>query len=138
MYSYVCMYVCICLSICLSVCMSVCVSVYSCCSHLERMASVKRFVSLQFLNFRESVGHLGWEISPMQGRYLYKHRINANIHASSWIPTHDPSVRECEDILCLTPRGHCDRQYETTGNIILYVFMFVIFYRRLKNKRLRT
>jgi hypothetical protein len=42
----------------------------SCCSHLEHRASVKRFVSLQFLNLRESVGLLGQGISPSQGSYL--------------------------------------------------------------------
>jgi hypothetical protein len=31
---------------------------------------VKRFVSLQFLDLRESVGLLGRGISPSQGRYL--------------------------------------------------------------------
>jgi hypothetical protein len=44
--------------------------VYSCCSHFEPKASVKRFVSLQFLNLRHSVGLLGRVISPSQGRYL--------------------------------------------------------------------
>jgi hypothetical protein len=33
---------------------------YYCCSQLEHKASVKRFVSLQFLNLRQSVGLLGW------------------------------------------------------------------------------
>jgi hypothetical protein len=36
-------------------------------------------------------------ISPSEGRYLlkeqHKHRINLDIHASSGIRTHDPSVR---------------------------------------------
>jgi hypothetical protein len=31
-----------------------------------------------------------------------------DIHASSGIRTHDPSVREDEDISCLRPHGHCD------------------------------
>jgi hypothetical protein len=44
--------------------------VYSCCSHLDHRASVKRFVSLQFLNLRHSVGLLELVISPSQGRYL--------------------------------------------------------------------
>jgi hypothetical protein len=44
--------------------------VYSCCSHLEHRASVKRFVSLQFLNLGHSVGLLERVISPSQGRYL--------------------------------------------------------------------
>jgi hypothetical protein len=76
---------------------------------LEHRASVKRFVSLQFLNLRQSVGLLGREISPTQGHYLHKHRINANIHALSGIQTHDPSVRASEDSSCLRPRGPCDR-----------------------------
>jgi hypothetical protein len=44
--------------------------VYSCSSHLERRTSVKRFVSLQFLNLRHSVGLLGRVVSPSEGRYL--------------------------------------------------------------------
>jgi hypothetical protein len=44
--------------------------VYSCCSHLEHRASLKRFVSLKFLNLRHSVGLLGRVINPSQGRYL--------------------------------------------------------------------
>jgi hypothetical protein len=44
--------------------------VHSRCSHLEHGASVKRFISLQFLNLRHSVGLLGLVISPSQGRYL--------------------------------------------------------------------
>jgi hypothetical protein len=37
---------------------------------MEYRASVKRFVSLLFLNLRPAVGLLGREISPSQGRYL--------------------------------------------------------------------
>jgi hypothetical protein len=33
------------------------------------------------------------------------------IYASSWIGTHDPSVREHEDCSRLKPRGHCDRPF---------------------------
>jgi hypothetical protein len=43
---------------------------YSCCSHLEHRTSVKCFVSLQFLNLRQTVELLGRGISPSQGRYL--------------------------------------------------------------------
>jgi hypothetical protein len=53
---------------------------YSCCSHLEHRASVKRFVSLNFLNFRQSVGLLERVISPSQGRYLHTNRIYAGKH----------------------------------------------------------
>jgi hypothetical protein len=44
--------------------------VYSCCSYLEHNASVKRVVSLQYLNLRHSVSLLGRVISPSQSRYL--------------------------------------------------------------------
>jgi hypothetical protein len=46
--------------------------VYSCCSNLEHRSSVKRFVSLQFLNLRHSVELLRRVISPSQGRYVTK------------------------------------------------------------------
>jgi hypothetical protein len=82
----------------------------SCCSLLEHWAFVKRFVSLQFLNLRHSVGLLGPVISPSQGRYLKQ--IQIDIHASNGIRNHDPSVRVSEDSSCLRPRGHCDRQVE--------------------------
>jgi hypothetical protein len=67
--------------------------VYSCYPHLEHRASVKRFISLQFLNLRHSVGPLGRVISPSQGLYL----TNTDIHTLSGIRTHDPSVRASED-----------------------------------------
>jgi hypothetical protein len=44
--------------------------------NLERRASMKRFVSLQFLNLRQSVGLLGRRISPTQGHHLQVHRRN--------------------------------------------------------------
>jgi hypothetical protein len=59
-------------------------------------------VLLQFLNPRTVS-------SSSQGRYLDKHRINADIHAMSGIQTHDPSVRAGEDSSCLRLRGHCNR-----------------------------
>jgi hypothetical protein len=43
---------------------------FFCWSHLEHRASVNRFLSLQFLNLRQSAGLLGRGISPSQGRYL--------------------------------------------------------------------
>jgi hypothetical protein len=42
--------------------------VYSGCLHLEHRVSAKRFVFLQFLNLKYSVGLLGRVISPSQGR----------------------------------------------------------------------
>jgi hypothetical protein len=43
---------------------------HSCCSHSEHRISVKRFVSLQFLNLTQSVGLRGRRISPSQGLYI--------------------------------------------------------------------
>jgi hypothetical protein len=66
-----------------SISLSVYLSIYPCCSHLEKRASVKHFVSLQFLNLRQSVRFLGRVISLTQGRYLHRAtqtRINADKH----------------------------------------------------------
>jgi hypothetical protein len=60
-------------------------------------------------------------ISPSQSRYLHRatqtqnNRRQTDIHTSSGIRTHDPSVRAGEDISCLRPRGHCDRHVQTLG-----------------------
>jgi hypothetical protein len=74
---------------------------------------VKRFVSLQFLNFIQSVGLLARGMSPSQGRYVTQ----TDIHASSGIRTHDLSVRAGEDIrtpvLCI--RMWCEG---VAGNLV--------------------
>jgi hypothetical protein len=58
--------------------LSLSLSLFPIASILEHRASVKRFVSLQFLN-PKTVGRTPWTvISPSQGRYLYKHRINTD------------------------------------------------------------
>jgi hypothetical protein len=51
---------------------SIYLSIYSCCSHLGHTASLKRFVSLQFLNLRQSAGIPRQGIRPTQGRYVYR------------------------------------------------------------------
>jgi hypothetical protein len=62
----------------------------------------------------QTVGLLGWGISPSQGRYLHtgqhRHRINGHtdIHALSGIRTDDPNVRASEDSSCLTPLCYCE------------------------------
>jgi hypothetical protein len=67
------------------------------------------------------------EGSPSQRLYLHtgqqKQIIKAQryIHASSGIPTHDPSVRESEDSLCFRPRGHCDGSYIFTLSVTLHI-----------------
>jgi hypothetical protein len=69
---------------------------YSCCSHLEHRASGKRFVSLQFLNLRHSVGLLGRGISPSQGRYLTQtqnERTQTSVSRVRFEPTIPPFER---------------------------------------------
>jgi hypothetical protein len=93
--------------------------------------------------FTQTVGLLGWVISPSQGRYLHtgwhKHRINVHtdIHALSWIRTHDPSVQASEE--CLRPRGHSDWlvQYIWTGFLsnIRTNSKLKVFKSELKNGR---
>jgi hypothetical protein len=61
-------------------------SIYSCCSHLEHRASVKRFVSLQFLNLRQSVGLLGRRITPNQGCYLHRTTQTQDKHRQTTTP----------------------------------------------------
>jgi hypothetical protein len=91
------------------------ISIYPCCSHLERRVSVKRFVSLNFLNLK-TVGMSPWTGDQPVARPLptqdNTHTINANSQALSGIRTHDPSGRAGEDISCLRPRGHCDRPFK--------------------------
>jgi hypothetical protein len=53
--------------------LSISIYLYSYCSHLEHRASVKRFVSLQFLNPRQSVGLLGWGSAHWKATH-YLHR----------------------------------------------------------------
>jgi hypothetical protein len=66
-------------------------------------ASMKLPVSLQLLDFGQSVGFLGRVISSSQGRYLYAntekrtHNTNTKHHALSEIRTHGPGVRANED-----------------------------------------
>jgi hypothetical protein len=89
---------------------STCIYFYSCCSLLKRKASVKRFVSLQFLNPRQSIGRTGREISRSQGRYLHRttqaenKRRQTSIH---WVGF-EPTVRMFERAKEFhRPRGHC-------------------------------
>jgi hypothetical protein len=58
---------------------------YSCCSHLEHRASAKRFVSLQFLNLRQSVGLLGRGINQSQGPYLTQTRNKRKQTSIPWV-----------------------------------------------------
>jgi hypothetical protein len=72
-------------------------------------ASVKRFVSLQFLN-PKTVGKSPWVEDQSVARPLPTHGLNADIiHVLSGIRTRDPSVRVSEDSSCLRPRNLCGR-----------------------------
>jgi hypothetical protein len=89
-----------------------------------------------------TVGRTPWTgDQPVQGRYLYteqhKHRINADIHASSGIRTHDPSVRADEECSGLRPRGHCDtvgtmeHNYKMdfkVSSIYIYIYIYTHLY----------
>jgi hypothetical protein len=73
---------------------------------LEQRASVKRFVSLQFLNLRESVGLLRLRVSQSQGRYLTQ----TDIHALSGFRTHISVVKRAKTFHAL------DRAATVVGN----------------------
>jgi hypothetical protein len=80
----------------------------------------------------QSVGLLGWEISPSQGRYLHteqhKHRINhTDIHASSGIRTHTPSVLAGEDSSCHRSRDHCEGRLRP-NTLSIYVITLTAAY----------
>jgi hypothetical protein len=60
---------------------------------------VKRFLSLQFLNFRQSVGLLGLVISPTQGRYLTQTQNKSKHLFPEWDSNPRSSVRASEDSL---------------------------------------
>jgi hypothetical protein len=75
-----------------------------CYSHSEHGASMKRFVSLQFLNIRHLVGSASRKATTYTGQH--KHRKNSNIHTLSEIRTHEPRVRASEDQVA-TVIGNC-------------------------------
>jgi hypothetical protein len=60
----------------------------------------------QFLNLY-TVGRTPW--TGDQPVATHTEKSHSDIHASSGIRTHDPSVRAGEDSLCLRRRGRCDR-----------------------------
>jgi hypothetical protein len=74
---------------------------------------------LQFRNHFYTDGRTPWETDQPVTRSLPTHRINAHtdIYTLSGIWTHNPRVRASEDISCLRPCSHCDRQYR----VCLYV-----------------
>jgi hypothetical protein len=64
----------------------------------------------QFLNPRHSwFNSLDGSSAHRKVASYTQNNTDTDIHASSGIRTHDPSVRAGEDSSCLRPRGHCDR-----------------------------
>jgi hypothetical protein len=82
---------------------------------LEHRASVKRFLSLHFLN-PKTVGRTPWTGDQPVARPLptqdstNTEQRKTVIHALSGIRTYDPSVRASEDSSCFRPRGQCERR----------------------------
>jgi hypothetical protein len=92
---------------------------YSCCSHLEHRASVKRLVSLQFL--RQLVRLLGQGISPSQGRYLTQTQNKHKQISMSWVGFEPmiPVFERTETFRALD-RDHHDRQNEIGSSIFKF------------------
>jgi hypothetical protein len=85
----------------------------SCCSHLDHRASVKRFVSLQFLNLRQSVRLLGQGISPSLGRYIIQIRDKRRHPCLEW--DSKPRSQCSSEGSCLILRDHCDGHSHLTN-----------------------
>jgi hypothetical protein len=95
----------------LSLYLSIYLSIYFYGSHLEYRVSLKHFVSLQFLNLRQTVGLLGRGISLTQGRYLRRTTPTQNKRRKTymyWVGV-EHMIPVFEDISCLRPLGHGDR-----------------------------
>jgi hypothetical protein len=72
---------------------------------------VKSFVSPQFLNLRQLVEHFGRGDDPVTRPLPIQDNTNTeqmltDIHASSGIRAHDPSVQAGEDSSCFRSSGH--------------------------------
>jgi hypothetical protein len=123
----------------------------SCCSLLEHRASVKLFVSLQFLDHFTG-GRTPWTSDQLVARPLPKHRTiqtqnkhihTPNIHALCGIRTHDPGFRASEDNSCLRPLGYRDRQVHACteyrhalGFRYKKVLLYLYFFRNRKLLRI--
>jgi hypothetical protein len=124
------------LSVCLSIYLSIYLSIHpstrpsihlsicscSCSSRLEQRGSMNRFDSLQLLNFRQSVGLLWREISPLQGSYLHRTVQTQNKRKHSCLklglePT-IPVFERAKTFHVLRLHGHCDRPYTYTQQVI--------------------
>jgi hypothetical protein len=84
----------------------------------------------QFLDlFTQSVGLLGWGISPSQGRYLHtgQHKHKKNVYRHPYLKWDSNPRFQCS---CLRPSGHCDRlvvEPEHLNNLIVRQFIYLRF-----------
>jgi hypothetical protein len=91
-------------------------------SYLWLYSPCELWTLFQFLNLY-TVGRTPWtEDQPRRKAATYtqdntnRELTHTDIHASSWIRTHDVSVRAGEDGSCLRPPSHCDRENQLLGN----------------------
>jgi hypothetical protein len=77
-----------------------------------------------------SVGLLARGISPSQGRYLRTEETRKEIHGSSGIRTHDPSLWTAQDSLSVRSRGPCERSFPHTrpGRFLADIFPFLSYH----------
>jgi hypothetical protein len=88
--------------------------------------------------FTQSVELRGLGISPSQGHYRHtghhnSEKTHTDMHGSSGIQTHDPSVWGGEDSSYLRPRGYCARSSKHLSIIILKISKQVYKFRIKKN-----
>jgi hypothetical protein len=90
----------------------------------------------KYRSYRQLVRLLGRVISPVARALSTQDNTNAeetwtDIHASSEIRTHDPSVWVWEDISCLRPRGHhrylCDRNLIFRYLLNIFIYTYIAF-----------
>jgi hypothetical protein len=78
-----------------------------------------------------AVGMTPWAGTQPFARPLAAHRtaqtqwMHRDIHASSGIRTHDPSVWAGEDSSCLRPPGHCDRLHHVCSTLKCPCFLVI-------------
>jgi hypothetical protein len=79
-----------------------------------------------FLIHTQSVGLLGREINPPQGRYLHvEQHPHTDIHASSGIPTHDPMFERAKTVHALDRAATVisSKCYSLTQNALKLCFL---------------
>jgi hypothetical protein len=88
---------------------------------MEHRTPVKRFVSLQFLNLRDSIGLLGRVISPSQGHYLTQTR---NKHKETSMPR-----VWFESTIPASKRGKTGLASDRAGTVISTLHITIFYFR---------